>query len=399
MPEMSLKRSLSRLGVALFLFYLSVALPLPVVSLFAVKELGLANWLGGLAVGIAFLSTIVSRKHAGYFADVVSGKKCTLIGLLLYMAAAAICAAAKLRGLPVGVAYAVLIAGRLVLGFGESMAIVGAICWHFSLIGHQHSGKILSVVGMAMYGAFAAGGPLGLLIYRHSGFVSLMVASFLFPVAGGAMLYGLHDVRAQRGADEREPFMRTIGRIWKLGTVVNLQGVGFAVLGAFIPLYFLSKGWPYAGFCLTGFGAGFVFNRMAFGRLPDKIGGVLIAIVSLTVETAGQCLLWLAPGVGLAFAGAVLTGLGCSMVYPAMGVEVIRRVPPEVRGTAFGGFAAFQDVAYAFSGLIAGLLADHFGFSVVFLLGAAAAFTGMLMALTIKKPVPLRASAEDGRRP
>ena len=119
MPEISLKRSLSRMGIALFLFYLSVALPLPVVSVFAAKELDLANWLGGLAVGISFLSTILSRKYAGYFADVVSAKKCTLIGLLLYMVAAAICAAASLRGLPAGAAYAVLIAGRLVLGFGE----------------------------------------------------------------------------------------------------------------------------------------------------------------------------------------------------------------------------------------------------------------------------------------
>ena len=389
MPEISLKRSLSRMGIAIFLFYLSVALPLPVVSVFAVKELGLANWLGGLAVGISFLSTILSRKYAGYFADVVSGKKCTVIGLLLYMGAAAICAAASLRGLSAGTAYAVLIAGRLVLGFGESMALLGLLTWHFSLIGHRHSGKIISVGGMAMYGAFAAGGPLGFLIYKNSGFAALMAASFLFPVIGYAMLYGLRDVLVQSSVDKREPFMLTIGRIWKLGTVVSLQGVGFAVLGAFIPLYFLSKGWPYAGFCLTGFGAGFVFNRIAFGHLPDKIGGVLIAVVSLAVETAGQCLLWLAPGVVFALAGALLTGLGCSMVYPAMGVEVIRRIPPELRGTGFGGFAAFQDVAYAFSGLIAGLLADHFGFSVVFLFGAAAAFTGIIMTLTIRKPAKL----------
>lgn len=387
MPQISLKRSLSRMGIAIFLFYLSVALPLPVVSVFAVKELGLANWLGGLAVGISFLSTILSRKYAGYFADVVSGKKCTTIGLLLYMGAAVICAAASLHGLSSGAAYAVLIAGRLVLGFGESMALVGLLGWHFSLIGHQHSGKILAVVGMAMYGAFAAGGPLGLLIYKTSGFAMLMAVSFLFPIVGYAMLRDLGDVRVQSGRDKREPFMRTVGRIWRLGTVVGLQGVGFAVIGAFIPLYFLSKGWPYAGFCLTGFGAGFVFNRITFGHLPDKIGGVLIAVVSLAVETAGQCLLWLGPGVAFALAGALLTGLGCSMVYPAMGVEVIRRIPPELRGTGFGAFAAFQDVAYAFSGLIAGLLADHFGFPVVFLFGATAAFMGIIMTLTIRRPV------------
>jgi MFS family permease len=48
-----------------------------------------------------------------------------------------------------------------------------------------------------------------------------------------------------------------------------------------------------------------------------------------------------------------------------------------------GGFAAFQDLAYAGTGPIAGWFADHWGYAVVFLIGAAAAAGSLLTATAI----------------
>ncbi|GHB12071.1 MFS transporter [Salinicola rhizosphaerae] len=371
-------RRLVLLTISLFLSYLCVAMALPVVSVYVNHELGMSDTLGGLAVGIAFLSTILTRNLAGRTSDRRGGRVSMFYGLALYVLASLVCLGSTWSSLSPGLAYAVLIVGRLILGLGESLTVIGMVSWGIGLTGHARSGRVLSLMGMGMYGAFAVGGPLGLALFEQLGFSGLMAIACVLPLAGMLLVRPVPADQPQPG--ERQPFWHIIGRIWRPGLAVCLQGVGFAALGAFVSLYFHAEGWPHAGWGLTGFGIGFVLMRLLCGHLPDRIGGTRVAMASLAVEACGQALLWLAVGPWMALVGAFLTGVGCSMVFPAMGVEVVRRVPASERGTAMGGFAAFQDVAYGATGPIAGLFAGAFGYANIFLLGLLAALLGLVMA-------------------
>lgn len=376
------------LTAALFLSYLSVAMSLPVVSVHVTAGLGLGNGLAGLAVGIAFASTIFTRGTAGRIADYEGGRRCMIHGLWIYVLASLVCAGAGWPDLPVPAAYAVLLLGRLLLGWGESLATVGLIAWALGVTDPQRSGRVFALVGMGLYGAFAVGSPIGVALLDRTGFGGAMLACALAPLAGMAMVVPLVGVAPLGGA--RPSFWRIIGRIWQPGLVVGLQGVGFAAIGAFMTLLFLSRGWPGAGLGLSCFGGAFVLVRLLFGHLPDRLGGIPVALASIAVEAAGQYLLWMAPTPSVALGGAFLTGLGCSLIFPAMGLEVVRRVPPHLRGTAAGGFAAFQDLAYGLTGPVAGLLADRFGYAVVFLLGGVAASIGLALVVALTRQGRLR---------
>jgi MFS family permease len=379
------RRRLAWLTAALFLTYLAVAMALPAVAVHVARTLAMSNTASGLAVGIAFLATILSRGWAGKIADETGGKAGAFRGLAVYALASLVCLASAWPALGQGaMAYAVLLVGRLLLGLGESLCLVGLLVWSMATMGPARSGLVLSLFGAGMYGAFAAGGPLGLWLLDRHGFAILMGVCALLPGLAALMLWRTPSAIPAQAAP-RPPFLQVVGLIWQPGTVVGLQGIGFAALGAFFPLYFIAKGWDGAGWGLTCFGLGFVAVRFAFGTWPDRVGGVPVAIVSLAVEVVGQCLLWLAPQPWVAMAGALLTGVGCSMVFPSMGVVAVKRVPPHLRGTAIGGFAAFQDLAYGATGPLAGWIADRFGQAQVFLVGAIAAAAGLAMVLRMRR--------------
>jgi len=57
------------LTAVLFVSYLCVAIPLPIVPVYVTERLGLSNVSAGLGVGIAFLATSSPRGHAARLSD------------------------------------------------------------------------------------------------------------------------------------------------------------------------------------------------------------------------------------------------------------------------------------------------------------------------------------------
>lgn len=371
------------LTLAVFLSYLCVAMSLPVTSVFVTTRLGFDNALAGLAVGIAFASTILTRGWAGRLSDHRGSRYCMVRGLLVYTLSALVCAAASWPALPAPVAYGVLLAGRLVMGVGESLALIGLLAWGFGIMGPRRSGRVFGLVGMALYGAFAVGSPIGVALFDRAGFAGVMGACAVAPLIGLVMVLPIAAVAPLVG--ERLSFWSIIGRIWEPGVALCLAGIGSATIGAFMPLFFLHHGWPQAGLGLSFFGGAFVLVRIVAGHFPDRFGAIRVALGSVAIEAVGQYLLWTASSPSMALTGAFLTGLGCSLTFPTMGIEVIRRVAPHLRGTAAAGLAMFQDLAFGLTGPLTGVVADRFGYSAVFLVGGLAASLGFALVLMIAR--------------
>ncbi|MCC8190433.1 MAG: MFS transporter, partial [Planctomycetes bacterium] len=364
------------MAAAVFLAYLAVALPLAILSVHITREWGLSSFLGGVGVGATFLSTILTRKYAGGLADRRGGKRCFAMGTAFFAMASAFSVLAAWSAPPVGVRYALLLAGRLLLGVGESAINTGMVSWMVAMQGPARSGRVMALLGMSMYAAFAVGSPAGFSLYQHFGFASLMWTAAACPIAGYLLVRRVAACQAEAGP-ARESFLSVVGRIWRYGMGLCLQGVGFSILGAFLGQMFLEKGWAHAGWGIGCFGIGFVLLRLLAGHLPDRIGGLPVAVVSYVVEVGGLMTIWLSGSPVPALIGAFVTGCGCSMIFPALGREVILSTPPSRRGTGIACYSAFQDLAYCIAGPTGGLLADRAGTQNVFLLAGGVAAAGL----------------------
>lgn len=373
-------RDLAPICALVFLEFLAMGLPLPLLPVRVHDTLGFGSLVIGLVIGAQSWVTLATRHAAGTRSDQQGPRRTAILGLAISGLAGIITALSGAVSQP-SASLAILLLGRGLLGLGESQVITGALAWGVALAGRERSGIVMAWVGIAMYGALAAGSPLGSAIAAHVGFVGMSMAAALAPLVGIAAALRARPVAPVGG--KRLPFYLVARLIWLPGAGLSLCALGFGAIAAFATLYFKGQAWPHAALAMSAFGAAYVLARLLFGGLPDRLGGARVAAASAVVAMAGQAGMWLASSASMAVAAAALTGLGFSLAFPSFGIEAIGRVPPQNRGVALGAYAACFDATMGIGVPVLGVIVGAFGYSAAFAVGALTAGASLLIALVL----------------
>jgi MFS family permease len=366
-----------------FICYLSIGLPLAVLPPYVHLRMGYSAVLAGLVISIQYIATLASRPWAGRISDRAGAKVSVLWGMGACTASGVMLVVAALLHLVPWLSFSTLIASRLILGVGESLGSTGSTLWGITSAGQESTAKVISFNGISTYGAMALGAPLGVILDNQWGLASIGLLTIVIGAVSLLLAFRKPPVPVVHG--KHMPFSHVLGRVAPHGMGLALGGVCYSVLATFITLFYASRHWNGAALCLTAFGVGFIVARLIFIQTINRFGGYPVAMVCLAVESVGLFLLWQANSTSMAIAGAALGGFGFSLVFPAIGVEAVKRVPENNRGTALGVYTAFADVSFFLTGPIAGAVIGAFGYASVFLFALISVLCALGIVLVLQQ--------------
>jgi MFS family permease len=366
-----------------FIVYLSIGLPLAVLPPYVHLRMGYSAALAGLVISVQYIATLMSRPWAGRISDSMGAKVSVLWGMGACAASGAmLVAAALLHGIP-WLSIFTLIVSRLVLGVGESLGSTGSTLWGITSAGPEYTAKVISFNGISTYGAMALGAPLGVVLDQQWGLASIGVLIIL--VGAFSFVLAARKSPVQVAPGEHLPFRDVMFRVAPHGMGLALGGICYSVLATFITLFYASRHWSGAALCLTAFGVAFILARLLFIQTINRFGGFPVAMACLVVESVGMFLLWRSPAPWMAFTGSAFAGFGFSLVFPALGVEAVKRVTENNRGTALGVYTAFSDVSFFLTGPIAGMIIGVWGYASVFLFALISVLAALGIVIVLRQ--------------
>jgi MFS family permease len=356
---------------AALLAFLAIGAALPVLPGFVRGPLHAGDVAVGIVVGAFAVTAVVCRPLAGRQAD-VRGRRAVLVAGALAMAVGGACYL-------LANSVAALIAARLVVGAGEGAVYTAGAAWAVDLAPEDRRGLALGLFGLAVWGGLSLGPLAGELLRTGISYDAVWAATAVLPLAGALLALRLPEPHGA-GATEPGPLAFFPRAAHRPGLALALANIGYAALAGFVVLHLRARGIGGGASVFTAFAVAVFASRVALSRLPDRVGARPMATTAGLLEAIGLAVIAVAQSLAVALAGAVVVGVGFSMLFPSLALMVVGRVGDDRRGSALGAFTAFFDIGVGLGGPLAGATAALAGYPAVFVLAAAAALCTAALA-------------------
>ena len=368
-----------------FIGYFIIGLSLSVLPIFISKGLGFSMLVAGIVISLQYIMTFLMRAYSGKIIDSKGPKPAVLASMLSFaFTGVVLIMVYYFRFSPI-ISLLFLIITRLFTGGAEGMVGASPINWAIMTFGEKYTAKIISYNGVACYGALALGASLGVTIVKNFNFYGLGILIVILGLIGFFVARTKENKTGKHASEEEQKsFWNVLGKVAPFGLCLALGGLGFATISTFITLYYDYYHWQNGAMCLSVFGILFVAGRLVFSNAINRFGGINVAIASLAVETLGLTIISLSYHPYFALIGAGITGLGFSLIFPALGVMAMKTVPSSNQGSALAGYGLFIDISLGITGPLIGGVADAFGLPYIFPFSIGIVMLGLALAYYLK---------------
>lgn len=380
------------LVVAAFVIALGFGIIAPILPQYAASfDVGLAA--ASAIVTVFALSRMAFAPAAGALIARFGERWMYIAGLAVVAASSFLCAVAQ--------GYVDLMVWRGLGGLGSVTFTVSSMGLIVRLAPPSARGRTSALYGSAFLLGNIVGPLLGTLLSALGFRVAFAIYGVTVVIALLVVLLFLREAPRHADVQDARPRMElaeAMARPEYRALLASGFANGWATFGvriALIPLmaaHVPGIGAPMAGVALTLMALGNVASQQFTGRMVDALGRRPVLMVGLLVSGVATFVFGWSESVPVFLGLSVLAGVGASMIQPASQAMLADVIGADRNGgQALSTFSMAGDLGTILGTLLAGFIADVFGF------GWAFALTGVALLAAI---VPwLRVGRADGRLP
>lgn len=365
--------------LANFGYFLSLGVMNPVLPRFIEGPLGASRIGVGVGVGSFTVTALLLRPWAGRFGDQRGRQVPIAVGAIFH--------ALAVGGFLLATSLVHVVALRMVTGIAEALFFVGVATAVQDMAPDDRRGEAANLFSLSLFIGLAIGPLVGEPLLDRFGFDAVWGVAAGAAAFGAVMAVTIPDTRADTGA-QSGPGPLIHRAALRPGLILGCAIWGLASFNTFVPLYALEVGLSGSRLVFLANSVTIMLFRSVGARLPDRLGPLRAARLSLVCTPAGLAVigLWAAPP-GL-LVGAVLLACGQAMAFPALMTIAVNSAPATERGSVMGTFTAFFDLSFGAGAIALGAVAQAVSYNGAFLTAMGVASIGLLILLVAPPKVP-----------
>jgi MFS family permease len=336
------------------------------VPLIARQDFGIASAAVTLSFVVGFgLTKTFANLGAGALMDRIGRKRVLVMGWI--------------AGIPVPLliiwapSWGWIVGANLLLGVNQGLCWTATILMMMDVVNGERRGFATGLNEFAGYGGVAV-------LTLATGFLAAEYAPRPQPFILGIVIAGVglaasvllvRDtvVRTEEGAAPsfRSTFVDSVRdhTLLSLGQAGLVTKINDATVWGLLPLALDARGFDVArvGVVAAIFPLVWGVSQLGAGILSDYLGRKPLILAGMVLQSTGMWVLATAGGAITPWiAGVSILGLGAAAVYPTLIAAVGDRAHPLRRASAIGIYRSYRDSGFIAGALVAGVLADAFGF-------------------------------------
>jgi DHA1 family multidrug resistance protein-like MFS transporter len=174
-------------------------------------------------------------------------------------------------------------------------------------------------------------------------------------------------------------------RVTAVLLVVFIVMAGAGLVLPILPLFARSFGVGYGavGVLVSAYGLARLVFDLAAGRIVDRLGERVTAVIGLAVISLGSALTGMAPAFAMAVVAWAAAGVGSAIALAALYTRLLRIVPTQQIARTLGIFYGAFNTGFVAGGAVSGLVADRAGLAGPLLLNAAVVAVAAVLWLAL----------------